>query len=206
MVCGFVASKVELSDYKAQISKFDVKEQHYIETIGENGERIVEQEQIILSQEDALKNNLAEIKRLKKLKAQVVINTITKVDSVFIPFALADTIVIDSVAVENLLIVPKSFSLTDEWYSIDGTIQKSGLLLDTLSFNNEMKLTIGSKSVGIFKKPKPIVLVENTNPYINTISMQNIVIKDELKWYEKKTLWLGVGYVAGIGTAILISK
>ena len=77
MVCGYYNSRAELSDFKRQMSKFELKEQKYLETISENGNRIVEQEQIILSQNDALANNLLEIKRLKEIKSQVIVNTIT---------------------------------------------------------------------------------------------------------------------------------
>lgn len=179
--------------------KFELSEQKYLETIDENGIRIVEQEQIILSQEDAINNNLLEIDRLKKIKSQVVINTITQIDSVFVPF-LVDSLSNDTISTNNYIIIPKRFALSKEWYNISGKIQKTGLLIDTLSFNNELSLTIGNKSQGLFKKPKPIVLVEYSNPYVKTQSMQNIIIKNELKFYDKKSFWYGLG----VGTGILI--
>ena len=179
--------------------KFELSEQKYLETIDENGNRIVEQEQIILTQTDAISNNLIEIKRLKEIKSQVVINTITQIDSVFVPF-LVDSASNDTISTDNYIIIPKRFALNENWYNIKGKIQKTGLLIDTLSFNNELSLTIGSKSQGIFKKPKPIVLVEYSNPYVRTQSMQNIIIKNELNFYDKKSFWYGLG----VGTGILI--
>ena len=205
MVCGYYNSKAELSDFKSQMSKFELKEQKYLETISENGNRIVEQEQIILSQTDAINNNLLEIKRLKEIKSQVIINTITQIDSVFVPFVM-DSTTNDTLGLDNYIIIPKRFSLAEKWYSINGSINKTGLLIDTLSFNNKLSLTIGNKSQGIFKKPKPIVLVEYSNPYVSTTSMQNIVIKNELKFYDKKSFWFGIGIVSGIGTAVIINK
>lgn len=205
MVCGWINSNAQLTEYKTQMNKFDSKEQKYLETINEEGKRIVEQEQIILSQKDAITNNLLEIEKLKKLKARVVVNTITKIDSVFIPF-VSDTTTFDTLVIDNYIIVPKRFSLQQEWYSMDGSILKDGLLMDNLSFNNELKITLGSKSEGIFKSPKPVVLVEYSNPYVSTTGMQNVVIKNDLKFYDRKTFWLGVGFVSGIGTSILINK
>jgi len=199
LVCSFYNQRAELSNFKNQMLKFELSEQKYLETIGENGNRIVEQEQIILTQTDAISNNLIEIKRLKNIKSQVVINTITQIDSVFVPF-LVDSLSNDTISANNYIIIPKRFALSKEWYNISGKIQKTGLLIDTLSFNNELSLTIGSKSQGIFKKPKPIVLIEYSNPYVRTKSMQNIIIKDELKLYDKKSFWYGLG----IGTGILI--
>lgn len=199
LVCSYYNSRAELSDFKKQMLKFELSEQKYLETIDENGIRIVEQEQIILTQEDAINNNLLEIDRLKKIKSQVVINTITQIDSVFVPF-LVDSLSNDTISTNNYIIIPKRFALSKEWYNISGKIQKTGLLIDTLSFNNELSLTIGNKSQGLFKKPKPIVLVEYSNPYVKTQSMQNIIIKNELKFYDKKSFWYGLG----VGTGILI--
>ena len=68
MVCGYYTSRAELSDFKNQILKFDLKEQKYLETINDNGSRVVEQEQIILSQKDAIANNLYRDKKIKKTK------------------------------------------------------------------------------------------------------------------------------------------
>tara|TARA_R110002153_G_scaffold168417_5_gene321159 strand:- start:44 stop:727 length:684 start_codon:yes stop_codon:yes gene_type:complete len=199
LVCSFYNQRAELSNFKNQMLKFELSEQKYLETIDENGNRIVEQEQIILTQTDAISNNLIEIKRLKEIKSQVVINTITQIDSVFVPF-LVDSASNDTISTDNYIIIPKRFALNENWYNIKGKIQKTGLLIDTLSFNNELSLTIGSKSQGIFKKPKPIVLVEYSNPYVRTQSMQNIIIKNELKFYDKKSFWYGLG----VGTGILI--
>jgi hypothetical protein len=69
-----------------------------------------------------------------------------------------------------------------------------------------MKITIGSKSVGIFKNPVPIVLLENENPYVLTTGLQNIVIENKLKWYEKKSFWFGSGVSVGLITFVLIAK
>ena len=205
MVCGWVYERAELKEYKDQMLKFELDEQKYLEAISEDGTFLAEQEQIILSQKDAIDNHLIEIKNLKKIKSQVIVNTITKVDSVFIPF-VSDTTIKDTLVLDNYIFVPQRFSLLDEWYSFDGTIKKGGVLLDSISFNNELSLTIGNKSMGFFKKSKPIVLVEYSNPYVRTTAMQNIIIKDDLKFYDKKGFWYGFGVVSGIGVGILINK
>jgi len=205
LVCGWVYERAELKEYKDQMLKFEHNEQKFLETLDENGSKIVEQEQIILSQKDAIDNHLVEIKNLKKIKSQVIVNTITKVDSVFIPF-VSDTTIKDTLVLDNYILVPQKFSLLEEWYSFDGTIKKGGVLLDSISFNNELSLTIGNKSMGFLKKSKPIVLVEYSNPYVSTTGMQNIIIKDDLKFYDKKGFWYGFGVVSGIGVGILINK
>jgi len=202
LVCGYFNSRAELSDFKSQISKFELSEQKYLETIDENGKQIVEQEQIILSQKDAIANNLLEINKLKEVKSKVVVNTITKIDSVFVPY-IVDSV--DTTLSTNFISVPKRFSLSNEYYSFDGKINLNGLLIDSLSFQNELSLTIGNKSQGIFKKPKPIVLVEYSNPYVRTAKMQNIIIKNDLKFYDKKGFWFGLGLGTGVFIPLLLN-
>jgi len=211
LVCGYLTTLAELSRFKNQINKLEFSQQSYEETIAENGARIVEQEQLILSQKDAIALKVLEIDDLKKIKSQVVVNTITKVDSVFVPFTETDTIVVsitDTInnidTIGTYLRVPTAFSVDTQWYGMNGTITTKGVNLDSLYFMNKQKVTIGSRSEGIFKKPKPIVLIENENPFVETTGMQNIVIQNELKWYEKKGLWFGVGVGVGVLVPVLI--
>jgi hypothetical protein len=208
LVCGYASSRAELSHFKNQVSKLEFDKQRYEETIAENGSRLVEQEQLILSQRDGIALKILEIDKLKKVKSQVIVSTITQVDSVFIPFSDSDTILVATNDIQDslgtYLRVPKPFSLNTEWYGITGKVNTKGVNLDSLSFRNKMTITIGSKSQGLFKKPKPIVLMKNENPYVYTTGMQNIVIKNELKWYEKKGLWFGVGVLVGGVVPVLI--
>ena len=206
LVCGYLSSRAELSHFKNQVSKLDFETQKFKETIAENGSRIVEQEQLILSQKDALDLKILEIEKLKKVQSQVIVRTITKIDSVFIPFLETDTILVanNSDTIDTYLKVPMDFSILNEWYKIKGEVNTKGINLDSLSFTNKMNITIGSKSQGLFKKPKPIVLITNENPYVNTISMQNVVVKNEIKWYNKKGLWFGVGVALGVAIPVII--
>ena len=204
LVCGYARQIAELSHFKEQVSQLEFNSQKFEETIGANGEKIIEQRQLILSQKDAIALKVLEIDKLKKVKSQVIVNTITKIDSIFIPFASGDTT--DTLGVSSFIRVPQLFSLNNEWYGIKGNITKLGVNLDSLSFSNRMKITIGSKSVGIFKKPVPIVLLENENPYVITKGLQNIVVENNLKWYEKKSFWFGSGVGVGLITFVLIAK
>ena len=60
--------------------------------------------------------------------------------------------------------------------------------------------------MGYFKASKPIVAIENTNPYIKTTSVQNIVVKNEIKWWDKKITWFSIGTGLGIVGGILLIK
>ena len=190
-------TQVRLSSFKEQIGKLELDRQLFEETLTEDSIKLAEQEQLILSQKDAIELGILEIENLKKVKSQVKTITEIKIDSVLVPFK--ETIYIsDTIYPKGIIEVPKRFNLIEEHYSFDGLILKQGLLIDSLSIPNEMKLTIANKSGGIFRKSIPIVKLENTNPYLSTIDMKNVIIEDEKKFYDRKVFWLGVGLIGGI--------
>lgn len=175
--------RADIKNYKEQVKKLDLKQTEFITMVDKQGLLISEQEQIILSQKDAIEMNLLEIDNLKKVNSQVSVVTQTIVDSVFIPFQ-SDTL--------------KNFGLYDKWYGLSGIVKNRGVKLDSIYFNNDMKITIGYKKNGWFKKPSPIVKISNENPYSRVVNMQNVVIDNPTKWYEKKGFLIGVGFLGGI--------
>ena len=175
--------RANLNDYKRQVKKLDLQQTEFITMVDKQGLLISEQEQIILSQKDAIEMNLLEIENLKKVNSQVSVVTQTIVDSVFIPFQ-SDTL--------------KNFGLYDKWYGLSGIVENRGVKLDSIYFNNDMRITIGYKKNGWFKKPSPIVKIKNENPYSRVVNMQNVVIDNPTKWYEKKGFLIGVGFLGGI--------
>ena len=78
--------------------------------------------------------------------------------------------------------------------------------MTSLYFDGGLAITIGTKSAGFLKKAEPVVEVKYTNPYIKTKSMQNIIIQEDLKWYDRKRNWFGIGIGMGafLTTFILI--
>lgn len=198
------SANTKLKEYKNQVIKLKDGEQLFIQKLNEKGEKIAEQDQIILTQKDAIAHNLLEINNLKKIKSQVKIKTITKIDSVYIPVIdTVERIVYDTTGLA-LLKLPTKFGLESEWYSIFSTINKNGMLLDSLSMYNRQVITIGMKSNGIFKSPTPSVVVKNENPYVNVNSLNNVVIKNDTRFYDKKGFWFGVGVGTGVLIPILI--
>ena len=120
--------RANLNDYKRQVKKLDLQQTEFITMVDRQGLLISEQEQIILSQKDAIEMNLLEIENLKKVNSQVSVVTQTIVDSVFIPFQ-SDTL--------------KNFGLYDKWYGLSGIVENRGVKLDSIYFNNDMRITIG---------------------------------------------------------------
>tara|TARA_R110002126_G_scaffold198678_1_gene346266 strand:+ start:3508 stop:4182 length:675 start_codon:yes stop_codon:yes gene_type:complete len=200
LITQLLSSNAKLNEYKEQIIKFKDGEQFFTQKINDNGEKIAEQDQIILSQKDAIANNLLVIEDLKKIKSQVTIKTITKIDSIFIPIIdTVERIVFDKQGIAFLKL-PTKFGVQEEWYSLYSTINNKGMWIDSLSLYNRQIITLGLKSNGFFKSPTPTVMVKNENPYVNVNSLKNVVIKNDTRFYDKKSFWYGLG----VGTGILI--
>ena len=206
LVSGQMSSHSKLKDYKNQMLKFDLKEQKYIETIDDNGNKIIEQEQIILTQKDAIAHNLLEITDLKKINSQISVTTITRIDSVFIP--VIDTInrvIYDTTGIA-FLELPTEFSVRNNYYSLNTTIKSTGMMIDSLYLYNKQVITLGMKSNGVFRKPTPTVLITNDNPYVQVSGLNNIVIKEDLRFYDKKKFWFYTGLGIGIIAPIILIK
>lgn len=191
--------KARLSAYKKQISKLTLSNQSFSEKIDKDGKKIVQQDQLILSQKDAIRNNLLALDGMKKVQSQVRIKSIFKVDSIFVPYT--DTFIIEKTNYNSF-----GFALNNDKYSIVGKTKENGILLDSISFNNNLNVTIGNKSQGFFRASKPIVQIEYENPYVNTKSVQNIVVKNDIKWWDRKGTYLTLGLVGGLVGGIFLMK
>lgn len=193
-------SQVRLNSFKNEIEKLNFRNQFYEETIDEENRRIATQEQVILNQKDAIKNGLLALDNLKKVKSQVSTITKTKIDSIFIE--LHDTLTLkDTVYPKGFLEVPKRFNYKEKHFDLNGLVTLDKLIVDSLKLHNEMKLTIGNKSNGFFKKRTPVVKLTNTNPYMTTLDMKNVIIEKDKRFYDSKLFIFGLGVV---GTLILV--
>lgn len=190
-------TQVRLSNYQEQVQKLEVSSQSFSEKLTKDSIKIVEQEQIILSQKDAIELGLLEVEKLKNIKSKVTVVTKTTIDSVFIPF---ETVleVHDTIYHTGTIEVPKRFKLINTDYSINGIVLSSGINIDSLRLFNEMSVTIGEKRNGIFKKPTAIVEIQNSNSYLNTVRMNNVIIEKQKRFYDRPLFWGGIGLVTGI--------
>lgn len=191
----------QLTLFKKRVSNLNLKAQVFTEEIGKDKLRIAKQQQIILGQNDAIDNGILVMNDFKNVQSQVRIETRTQIDSVFIPF---ETIKSDTQVVYQCS--DRKFNLVTNEYGIFGLTKENGVLLDSLYFDGGLAITIGTKSAGFLKKAEPIVEVKYTNPYIKTKSMQNVIIQEELKWYDRKRNWFGIGIGFGLVGTYLIMK
>ena len=181
-------SEQRLNDFKSQISKFEIGEQKYLQIIDEQGNKIAEQEQVVISQKDAIELGLLEIERLKKINSQVVVTTTTAIDTFFMPFKDSNS----------------TFGINTQWYSLSGSVIDKGVSVDSLRVLNKMSVTIGLKSNGWFKAATPSVVLTNENPYTHTSAMSNIVVVEKKKWYQKNNFIYGSGILSGLIISNLI--
>ena len=81
------------------IESLDITNQKFKTELNKNKEKVTSQNQIILTQQQAIDNGLIEIKKLKKIKSKVRLVTNTKIDTVFIPY---NRVVVDSSSTEPI--------------------------------------------------------------------------------------------------------
>jgi len=200
----------QASDLESQMAKYNVKEQGFIVTISRQGKKITRQNQIILTNNQAIQQGLIANTRLKKIKSQVKIITRVKIEKEFIPFNDYD-IFDDTWDEQKLISVPKPFKMLNEWYWIGGRIVKKGVEIDSIQFFNKMTITVGDRKPkgfkNILKRRIPTVEIVNESPYVSVEGLQNVVIKKKpKKWYQTTGFKVLVGFGLGIYATTKIAQ
>jgi hypothetical protein len=206
----------EKDDLLEQVASYKLGEKSFKKKILDDSSTLATQTQTILTQKEAIRLGLlkldAQIKIAQSQVRQKQEVKIERVEVAYIPNGYADTTewlkrlhsgdtsksICDSL-IANSIIVPQTFKKEDKWYSIDGKVQKNGLLLDSIRIHNESSVTIGWQKYGFLNlRRKPLVEVKNTNPYIDVPKMDNVVIPPKNGVLNKKGTWLGIGVIIGI--------
>jgi cell division protein FtsL len=177
---------------------FDLQQQntYFKSTIDKNGREMVEQRQQILSLKVALKNNLLEKEKyMKSISSQTKVGTITKIEKVFVPYEVEKKIFVDTNTFDTTYYVktPIPVSWKDSWNFFGGVVKHDGFHIDSFGSENKMRITIGEKKRGMFRKAEPIVEIKNENPKTRVTAMTNITIKQKPPFYQR---WWFVGSVA----------
>lgn len=199
-----------------QVSAYQVGEKQFKSKMQEDSSTIALQTQTILTQEQAVRVGILRLEgQIRKVQSQVRQSQEISISDIAIPFIpqkYADTTewiakykkgdtsraVCDSLKA-NSVIVPNNFGVTDKWYSINGKVQKNGVLIDSLQVNNESSVTIGWKNSGFLGlKKEAVVEIKNTNPYLQVTKMNNVVIKKNKNIFQKPFFWLGLGALGGL--------
>lgn len=179
--------------YKHNISTLE-------KTVNKQGEEITSQKALVLTKDQEKEALLLENKRLKRIKSEVKVITKTTVKEVFVPYEVT---VYDSASGDSA----KPFIKLDKWYGISGVVLKQGVRFDSVTFKNELVVTLGNERQGLLKKSIPTVDVTNKNPFSSTKEMYNVVIvPNKKKPYETRGAAFVAGAAAMLYAVIKLSK
>jgi hypothetical protein len=146
------------TDYKAL---YDLEHQKFYSVKNKKGETIYV-EKIIQTEDKKLINSISNGVFSKKAETKTIIKT----EQVF--SVIHDTIEYTSSASDYIDCYPVSFNKKDSLFNIKGSVQKYGLLIDSLSIYNKIAFRITNKNN---------VEVINSNPLIKIIGLNSITLK-----------------------------
>ena len=199
----------------SQLANYKISEQAFQKKRQADSSTIVQQNQTIMTQKEAERLGLVKLEgEIKKLQSSVYQLQRIKRDTLkaeYVPDNFADTsgwykklvagdyskMYVDSLMKHSVL-VPKRFSFADKWTSIGGRVLKTEVAIDSITMDNESTVQIGWKGSGFLKLGKtPVVEIENTNPYLSTAKLGNVVVQKPKGILQSKLFWFGVGIFGG---------
>ena len=169
---------------------------------------VYSQKQIILSrdaaikmlQEDAERLRLKNLQELAKVKTKTIIKT---------EIQLGEPIYIDSFPHLKL---PREFSKVDKWFSINGRINRLGLLqIDSIVSYGSLTYAVGDSAregfiSKILRRRDSVVRLRIDNPNMYITGMSNIYIRQEKKWWQSQGFAFAFGAIFGGGLMLYASK
>lgn len=189
------------SAYNSSIVYFSDSLSNLKQKITRYGDTLLQAKQTIMTLESALEIGLINQDDLNK-KLLVRIQEITRMkEQISIlsrPGIYTDTIEV----IKDCVPFPFGMEFRDPNYFVKVTAKKDFPSLDSLIINSYPILTIGlQKDPGlknIFQKPVPVVIYNNSNPFIKPMDIQSSVIYNQQKWYQTDTGKLSIGVVLGL--------
>jgi len=163
--------------------------------ISEQGKKLVIQEQTLVSQELATQLLKKEYKKLKEVKQQAIVRTITEIRDVMVPAVQSlETVEIDS---SLFLKIPAAFLDSSKKFSLSAEVNELGLKINHLKIPNTTTVSYGLEKRGFFRKSLPVLVVSHSNPLIQTSALTNFVVDEKKPFYETRAFNFGVGFMAG---------
>lgn len=180
--------------YSDSISNLNQKVTRY-------GDTLSQARQTILSYESALMLGVIKEDDLKR-KLLVQVTEITRLQELIRildrPGTYPDTVYLSA---DDCIHMPLRMEFKDPNYYVHVTATKFKPVLDSLQILSYPVLTVGlQKDPGlmhILQKPYPVIIYDNTNPYIKVIDIQSTPIYKPVKWYQTDGAKIGFG--AGLG-------
>ena len=169
---------------------------------------VYSQKQKIINNETAINmlKSDADKLRLSNMQELIKVNTKTIVKT---EIKLGEPIYIDSFPHLRL---PREFSKREKWFTIDGMINRIGLLqIDSLVSYGSLTYAVGDSSRGgfiskILGKQDKVVRLSIDNPNMYVTGMSNIYIREERKWWQSKGFAFLFGAICGGGLMLYAAK
>ena len=136
--------------------------------------------------------------KIKPKNVTSITQVVTELKTDTITIRFVDTLPCDD-------FIPIAFEIDTIHYTIKGKVNKSNINIDKINFPDSLYVIAGKKK-HFFRKDEYIVSVGHSNPYVRTIGLTNMTIKNEDKWYDSKWLPFGFGILSGMGLGIMFYK
>jgi len=190
---------------------------HFEVIVTDQGQEIYIQDQKVASLENAiaagiienedLKNkNLKQVEHIIKLENQIVFyeELIAAVDT-------PSVVIIDSTNCPDIdtgtyLRVPANFTYSSEWVSLNGIVYGATVGIQGLTIRHESTIFLGYQKTGLFKPLRPVVTIEDANPYVHTVKMHNVKIQNKPPFY-KRPWWHRIeGAIIVLGAQTILNQ
>jgi hypothetical protein len=178
-----------------ELEQIDSANDEFTIRIAQDSIKLISQAQTIVSSERKYKE-LEKINKDLEIKASQAVQYRTKT-VVKTEFQLGETVYIDSFPHLRL---PRTFGREGRWLSIGGTINRLGRLqIDSIVIPVSYTVAIGDtlRKGFLSRKRDKVVRIGIDNPYVEVTGMNNIVVRQDKKWWQTDAAKIGLGAVLG---------
>jgi hypothetical protein len=185
-----------------ELEQLDSANDEFTIRIAQDSMKLISQAQTIVSSERKYKE-LEKINKSLQVKASQAVQYRTKT-VVKTEFQLGETVYIDSFPHLRL---PRTFGREGKWLSIGGTINRLGRLqIDSIVIPVSYTVAIGDtlRKGFLSRKRDKVVRIGIDNPYVEVTGMNNIIVRQDKKWWQTDAAKIGLG--AMLGFAICRAK
>jgi hypothetical protein len=178
-----------------ELEQLDSANDEFTIRIANDSMKLISQAQTIVSSDRKYKD-LEKINKSLEIKASQAVQYRTKT-VVKTEFQLGETVYIDSFPHLRL---PRTFGREGKWLSIGGTINRLGRLqIDSIVIPVSYTVAIGDtlRKGFLWRKRDKVVRIGIDNPYVEVTGMNNIVVRQDKKWWQTDAAKIGLGAVLG---------
>ena len=178
-----------------ELEQIDSANDEFTIRIAQDSMKLISQAQTIVSSDRKYKE-LKKINKNLEIKASQAVQYRTKT-VVKTEFQLGETVYIDSFPHLRL---PRTFGREGKWLSIGGTINRLGRLqIDSIVIPVSYTIAIGDtlRKGFLSRKRDKVVRIAIDNPYVEVTGMNNIIVRQDKKWWQTDAAKIGLGAVLG---------